>query len=117
MSEQAILLVLLVPGLSILVILFTVLVSLWLARRLERLNALPLEWAERHGFRILERDRRFFFRGPFFFSSGYADVSRLTVQDRQGSRRTGWVKIGAGPLGSLLSDRIDVVWDDVAPLA
>lgn len=115
MSERAVILLVLVPAASALMILFTFALTLALGKRLERLESLLPEWAERNGYRILKRERRFFFCGPFFFSSRYSDVCRLTVQGRQGGCRAGWVRIGEGPLGSLLSDRIEVVWDDAAP--
>jgi hypothetical protein len=106
-SGQAVLVLLLVPALSAGAILLTLL----LGKRMDRLNSLLPEWAERNGYRIVRQESGCFFQSPFFYSSRYFWVRRIAVEDRQGNRRAGWVRVGAWPLGCVLSDWIDVCWD------
>jgi hypothetical protein len=102
-----VLVLLLVPGLSAGAILLTLL----LGRRMDRLQSLLPEWAERNGYRIVQQETRTFFQGPFFYSSRYFWVCHITVEDWQGNRRAGWVRVGSWPLGCVFSDQIDVRWD------
>lgn len=75
-------------------------------------------WAERNGYRIVERDWPYLFRGPFTLrSSKYQLVCRVTVQDRMGTRKSGWVCFGSRFFGPLLSDKVDEVWDDSSTLS
>jgi hypothetical protein len=68
-------------------------------------------WAQRHGLRVLYRERRWFFRGPFFWTSSKGQtVYYITVQDNQGQRRNAWVRCGSWWWG-LWSDAIEVRWD------
>jgi hypothetical protein len=71
-------------------------------------------WAQEAGYRILRRQRRSFFRGPFFWRpNSYFLVYRITVQDRMGLTRTGWVGIGERWWSP--PDRIEVRWDEERP--
>lgn len=69
-------------------------------------------WAEENGFQILSCEQRWFFRGPFFWTtSKHQDVYYVIVQDRNGRRRNGLVRCGSFWPG-LLSDRAEVRWED-----
>jgi hypothetical protein len=69
-------------------------------------------WAERNGYRVLDREYRSFFKGPFFWTTSEGQtVYHVTVEDKEGRRRTGWVRCGGWFLG-LLSDNVEVRWDD-----
>ena len=64
-----------------------------------------------NGFRLLKKEHRTFFRGPYFFTPGKgSEVYYVTVEDRQRQVRRGYVRVGGGLLG-MLSDNIDVIWD------
>jgi hypothetical protein len=73
---------------------------------------------ERHlrdrGYRLVERQYRWLARGPFFWNTrkGQA-VYRFTAEHSGGGgdRRFGWARCG-GYLFGLLTDRVDVRWDD-----
>ena len=69
-------------------------------------------WAEDNGFEILERKNRFFFRGPFSWTTARGQmVYRVRVRDSHGNERTGWVKCG-GWFWGLMSDNPEVWWDN-----
>ncbi len=70
------------------------------------------QWAERHGYRIVQQEYRNFFKGPFFWTSSKGQtVYYVTVEDRAGHRRNGWVRCGGWFLG-LLSNDVEVRWDE-----
>lgn len=70
-------------------------------------------WADENGFRLIESRYRWIARGPFFWTTSKSQaVYRITVEDAQGQRRTGWARCGTW-LGGLWSRRVDVRWDDV----
>ena len=76
-----------------------------------RAQALLRGWAERNGYRLLHQECRYFFKGPFFWTSGRNQVVyRVTVEDAAG-RRSGFVRVGGWFFG-LLSDQVEVRWDD-----
>jgi hypothetical protein len=64
------------------------------------------------GYTLVERNYRWFARGPFFWttSKGQA-VFRFTAADPDGNRRTGWARCGGFFFG-LMADRVDLRWDD-----
>jgi hypothetical protein len=69
-------------------------------------------WAERNGYRLLESNYCWFFKGPFFWTSSKGQtVYRVSVQDQRGHRRTGWVRCGSWMLG-LLSENVEVRWEE-----
>lgn len=69
-------------------------------------------WASRNGYRVLNRDYAWFFKGPFFWSTTRSQVVfRVTVQDGSGVPRSGWVRCGSW-WGGILSDDAEVRWDD-----
>jgi hypothetical protein len=77
-----------------------------------RSGSLLDQWAEENGYRVLSREYRSFFKGPFFWTSSRGQtVYYVTVQDKAGNRRSGWVRCGSWFLG-LLSDNVEVRWED-----
>jgi hypothetical protein len=88
---------------------FIALVWMW---HFKRSSYLLEQWAARNDFRILSRQYRFFFKGPFFWTSSRGQVVYcVIVLDSDGDTRKGWVRCGGWLLG-LLSDRTEVRWDD-----
>ena len=70
------------------------------------------QWAASNGYRIIESERRKFFKGPFFWgSSNNQIIFRVTVQDAYGNIRRGWVRCGSYLLGAW-NDEVDFRWDD-----
>ena len=81
----------------------------WHAARSE---AILKRWAEENGFLILACERRWLMRGPFFWTTSKSqDVYYVTVQDRNGRRRSGYVRCGSF-LAGILSNRAEVRWED-----
>ncbi len=77
-----------------------------------RSQTLLERWARESGLRVVSREYRWFFKGPFFWTSSRGQtVYYVTVEDDAGRRRTGWVRCGGWFLG-LLSDHVDVAWED-----
>jgi hypothetical protein len=82
-----------------------------------RSAAILQKWADDNGYQILQKDYRHFFRGPFFFTtSRHQTVYRVTVCDKTGQERSGWVRCGGWWWG-MLSDQATVRWDDVPQIA
>ncbi|MFD0893284.1 hypothetical protein KBB96_17820 [Luteolibacter ambystomatis] len=80
--------------------------------RLSRARTLLEEWADSSGFRLLESEKRDFFKGPFFWGSSKLQVVyRITVCDRSGRERQGWVRCGDWFFG-LMGSQVEVKWDD-----
>jgi hypothetical protein len=91
---------------------FAAVVVLAIVWHYSRSNDLLHQWAERHGYRIVRQEYRNFFKGPFFWTTSRGQtVYYVTVEDRQGQQRNGWVRCGGRFLG-LLSDNVDVRWDE-----
>jgi hypothetical protein len=89
-----------------------VLALLLFAWQFRRSDTLLERWAERNGYTLIEREYRWFARGPFFWTSSKGQtVYRVTVEDKAGRRRSGWVRCGGWFFG-LLSDTAEVRWDD-----
>lgn len=79
-----------------------------------RSRSLLENWAAENGYRLLSSQYRNFSRGPFFWTTSKGQtVYRVTVQDRDGGTRSGWVRCGSW-WGGLLSDKVQVRWDDEA---
>ena len=82
--------------------------SRWRRRRLER-------WAEQENLAVLSAEERSYSQGPFFTGNmGY--VYRITVTDRTGNNRSGWIRFrpltwGTGP------NAISVRWDSQSSAA
>ena len=77
-----------------------------------RSDSLLQQWAQRNGYRLVRREYRSFFKGPFFWTTSRGQtVYYVTVEDAEGNRRSGWVRCGGWFLG-LLSDNVEVRWED-----
>jgi hypothetical protein len=89
-----------------------VILSLWW--HFERSRSLLHQWAAGNDYRIVRQEYRYFFRGPFLWTSpkGQA-VYYVVIEDPAGTRRSGWVRCG-NPWFGLLSDKVEVRWDAVA---
>ena len=93
---------------------FVIFAVFMLAWHFSRSRSLLEPWAAENGYRIVESSYRNLVRGPFFWTTSKGQtVYRVTVEDESGRRRSGWVRCGGWFLG-LLSDRVDVRWDDEA---
>lgn len=94
---------------AVLIIVLATAYVLWtLKRARDRLN----QWAQANSYRIIESDRRSFFRGPYFWRASESQaVFRVTVQDNNGNTRRGWVRIGSYLFG-LHSSQVGVTWDE-----
>ena len=69
-------------------------------------------WARDNGLQILSQETCWFFKGPYFWSTTKGqEVYRITVRDREGRTRSGHVRCGGAFLG-MLSDHVDVRWDE-----
>jgi hypothetical protein len=99
-------------GTVLLVLLVAVAGIAGIAFHLYRSRDILEEWAEREGVRLIEADRRWIWRGPFWWRSteGQA-VFRVVVEDRAGRRRRGHVRVGGWWLG-LFSNEATVSWED-----
>lgn len=69
-------------------------------------------WAADNGYRLIDARAPFINRGPFFWTTSRGQtVYRVSVEDKSGQTRRGWGRCGNW-LGGLLSDQIEVRWDD-----
>jgi hypothetical protein len=92
-------------GLPVLVIVFIIGMNRRSGQLLDR-------WASQNGYHIIERERRRYRKGPFFWTSSNNQVIyRVTVRDAYGNFHRGWVRCGSYQLGSWSGD-VDVQWDD-----
>lgn len=90
-----------------------VFLSMWW--HFSRSASLLQKWADENGYRLLNKEYRTFLRGPFFWTSSKGQtVYRVTVEDKAGHIRSGWVRCGGWWLG-LLTDQTEVRWDEVPP--
>ncbi len=77
-----------------------------------RSSSILQQWADRNGYRIIDQQYRTFFKGPFFWTSTKGQVVYYVKgEDAKGRRRSGWVRCGGWFLG-LLSNHVDVRWED-----
>jgi hypothetical protein len=84
--------------------------SIWWSRT--RGLSLLENWARGQGYEILTREECWFFRGPYFWSTSKGQkVYKVSLKDLDGHVRTGFVRCGGYWLG-MLSDDVDVRWDD-----
>ncbi len=73
---------LLIAGLTLLTILFTYLVC----RTTLQLEEIMLRWSKENGYRIIQRESRYVFQGPFS-TNRYRPVYYVTVEDQQGNQK------------------------------
>jgi hypothetical protein len=77
-----------------------------------RANRMLSQWAASNGYRIIESERRRFFKGPFFWSSSNNQIIyHVTIQDAYGNIHRGWVRCGTYFWGAW-TDELDVRWDE-----
>jgi hypothetical protein len=70
------------------------------------------QWATESGYRLVSHEYRYSFKGPFSRTTpNNQTVYYVRVEDRHGNRRSGWVRCG-GWFWGLLSDNVEVRWDD-----
>jgi hypothetical protein len=99
-------------GAIFVVLLFLVLAILLIVWHFSRSNDLLHGWAHENGLRIVRQEYRHFFKGPFFWTTSKGQtVYYVTVKDDNGNQRNGWVRCGGWFFG-LLSNNVDVRWDD-----
>jgi hypothetical protein len=83
-------------------------ISVWSHRRAEFLLQ---QWADRNDLRMLEKEERKLFRGPFLWNSSRGQmVYRVTVEDKAGNTYSGFVCLGSRFRG-IFSDQAEVEWD------
>jgi hypothetical protein len=99
-------LTLLFAGLAVLGIFFTYFVCATILR----MEAVLPRWAQQHGLRIVRREPRTFFQGPFFVNR-YAPVYRITVEDQEKRQKRGWIRLGLWYIVGF-RERIEVRWDE-----
>jgi hypothetical protein len=69
-------------------------------------------WAAQNHYRLVAYTRSGGLFTPFFWTTSKSQVIfRVTVEDDYGTRRSGWVRCGNW-LSGMLSDQIDVRWDE-----
>ena len=72
-------------------------------------------WARRNEYEILHSEVRHLLTGPFFLRTCNSQlVYRVTIRDKHGAIRKGWVRCGGFWLG-FLSGSADVDWDRPGP--
>ncbi|MEO5916033.1 MAG: hypothetical protein ABIS50_17490 [Luteolibacter sp.] len=70
------------------------------------------QWAIENGYTIIHSEYRHFMRGPFFWTTSKGQtVYQVSVRDKAGTVRSGWVRCGGFFLG-LLSDNAEVRWEN-----
>ena len=82
-----------------------------LAWHFSRSDDVVQKWAQENGFRLIEQ-KYAHLKGPFFWTASKGQsVYRVTIEDGDGRRRSGWVLCGSW-WGGLMSDQAQVRWDD-----
>jgi hypothetical protein len=98
-------------GIGVMIAFWIVVVVIMLIFHQSRADSLLQGFLVRNGFRLIEKQRVWFFRGPFFFTTGKGqEVYYVTVQDRHGSIRSRYVRCGGWILG-MFSNNVEVRWD------
>jgi hypothetical protein len=67
-------------------------------------------WALDNGYEILSSEYRWFFRGPFPWTTNDQAVYYVTLRTTDGRERHGWVRCGNWLVGVLVN-RAEVRWD------
>lgn len=69
------------------------------------------QWAQSGGYRILSSERRWFRRGPFFWTTSKGQVVyHVVVQTPDGGTRRGYVRCG-GFFWGMMSDKAEERWE------
>jgi len=83
-----------------------------LAEQASLLDPDPRRRVDLVALRIVSRVHRLLFRGPYFWTTSKGQtVYRVTVEDKPGGLRTGWVRCGGWWLG-LMSNHVEACWDE-----
>jgi hypothetical protein len=102
------LVVLLVTGAAVGMVGFTYVLCTTMLQSEEALQ----RWVTQNGFRLIRREQRFFFQGPF--SLGYPNQYRcvyfVTIEDDNQQRKTGWVRVGWWYIVGF-KENVQVRWD------
>lgn len=79
-----------------------------------RSRSILKQWAKENGFEIVHAKLRWLVQGPFTgWSEKGQTVYRVTVRNRHGQERLGWVLCG-GIWSGLFSNQVRVEWDDTS---
>jgi hypothetical protein len=77
-----------------------------------RSGSMLQRWAEENGYTLISSEYRWLARGPYWWRTNKGQtVYRIEVRDANGNHRSGWARCGGWFFG-LLSDVVDVKWDD-----
>src|SRR5689334_21897737 len=71
-------------------------------------------WSREHGFEIEQQGTPVIPGGPYMWTAGpFRRVYRVTVRDRDGRRRRGWVRLGTNlwPSSAVDDCPVEVQWD------
>ncbi len=99
-------------GVVVIVVLVAALAIGGMVWHIRRSEEILRRWAAGSGYEILQSERRWFFRGPFWWrTSEHMEVFRVLVRDGTGRQRSGFVRVG-GWFWGLWSDAAKVEWDD-----
>ena len=72
-------------------------------------------WVDDQGYSLVSAKTAWFSKGPYTWTSSNGQiVFRITILDKQGQERTGWVRCGHWLASAALSDTIDGVLDEAA---
>jgi hypothetical protein len=98
-------------GIGLVVVIMLVFVGLSLWWRFSRSTNMVEQWASDNGLELINVERRFMFRGPFWWRTNKGqEVFRVTVRDGSGQVLHGYVRVGGWFLG-LWSDQVTVEWE------
>lgn len=68
------------------------------------------QWAADHGYELLQAERRYLRRGPYFWTTSKGqEVFFIVVKDAGGNTQSGWARVGGFTLGQL-SQKVSVRW-------
>ena len=97
---------------AVLFVVWILIALAWMVMRSSRAEAMVDRFVKGGGYRLLRKERRTLFRGPFFFSTGRGqEVFYLTLEDREGHVRRCYLRCGGAFFG-MLSDNVEVIWDE-----
>jgi hypothetical protein len=97
---------LLLAGVSILMVFFTY----FGCQAFFQIEESLTRWARHHGYRIIAKEWRTYFVGPFKINK-YRPTYYITVEDGQGHYRKGWIRLGTWYFVGF-KERIRVRWED-----
>ena len=104
-------------GVQVLEVLISIAILLVLDRRqIANARKMIADWADKEGLNVVFAKQRYVRTGPFFYrfgNSGFRTrrhVFRITVKDREGEERCGWLRLEGWGLGVSCGD-MEVIWD------